>query len=402
MPDSKIEYLITRYLEDKLLPSEREELTGLLALKENEEVAKEFLSKAWGKSKTLDPIFSEAKSADILQRIITASKADDVVDLKERKLSIKSAIAVAASLIIAVSFGIYFYNSSKESLHSALNVPKQDATPGGNNAVLTLADDTKIYLDKVDNGSLARVGNIIIKKSADGQVIYEVSDSKAEDVAYGYNTISTPNGGQYNIVLPDGSKVWLNSASSLRFPSKFTGDERSVELSGEGYFEVAKNKDKPFRVKAGEANIQVLGTHFNINAYQNEDVLSTTLLEGSVKVVNKGKSVIIKPGQQARLVKGQGGIAFSTVDINDVVAWKSGYFVFNNTDIHSIMRQLARWYNVDVEFKDSNIQETFAGRISKNKNLSEVLKVFETTGTIHFEITPADQAGNGRRVIVMK
>lgn len=417
MTNSRIEYLIQRYLNDTLLPSEQEELTELLASKENETIAREFFSKAWEKSKSLDPVFSPRKSKEILQNIVNNAKAEEAVHLNSRGNRTGSPllkrIAVAATLLIGFGLGINYYISYHNSHNTETNgiaqkiKQPQDISPGGNRAVLTLADNTQINLDEIKNGSLARVGNIIVKKTQDGQIIYEVANdiidnNTADHKDGGFNSISTPRGGQYKVILADGSKVWLNSASTLKFPTKFSAAERLVELSGEGYFEVAKDRERRFRVKSASAEVEVLGTHFNVSAYPDEAITRTTLLEGSVKVSDHNKSLLIKPGQQARITKGAPGIALSEVDTDEAVAWKDGYFVFSDTDIHTIMRHLSRWYDVDVEFKDPDIHETFAGRVSKDKNISEVLKVFEATGTIQFEIIPGDAAGKGRRVIVMK
>jgi transmembrane sensor len=195
--------------------------------------------------------------------------------------------------------------------------------------------------------------------------------------------------------LPDGTKVWLNAASSLHFPTAFTGGERRVELTGEGYFEVAKNKHLPFKVAFNDQEVQVLGTHFNIMAYPNEEASQTTLLEGSVSITKRNISRLLVPGQQAKSTIGSAGFDIKQVDTQEAVAWKNGEFLFKNTNIQSIMRQLARWYDVDVAYQGNLQNMVFGGRMSKSKNISEVLKNLELTGTIHFKI-------EGRRVTVME
>jgi len=210
-----------------------------------------------------------------------------------------------------------------------------------------------------------------------------------------FNTISTPVGGQYTVVLPDGSKVWLNAASSLKFPTAFTGTERRVELTGEGYFEVAKNKHMPFKVNFNREEVEVLGTHFNISAYPDEAVTRTTLLEGSVRISKNNIKKILVPGQQAISSMQTGGFNIAEVNTDEAIAWKNGLFLFHNENIRSIMKKIARWYNVDVNYQGSFTNQEYGGRISQSKNLSEILKNLELTGTIHFKI-------EGRRVTVME
>jgi ferric-dicitrate binding protein FerR (iron transport regulator) len=196
-----------------------------------------------------------------------------------------------------------------------------------------------------------------------------------------YNTITTANGNQYQLILTDGSKVWLNAASSIRFPTSFTGNERKVEITGEVYFEVAKDPIKPFKVdfknKEGEINeIEVLGTHFNVNAYADEPDMKTTLLEGSVKIKAANKIQMLTPGQQASITSG--GIEVKrNVDIEHVMAWKNGYFLFDNTDIYTLMRQVSRWYNVDVKYEGRITEDGFSGKILRDVPLSKFIKVLE-------------------------
>jgi ferric-dicitrate binding protein FerR (iron transport regulator) len=209
-----------------------------------------------------------------------------------------------------------------------------------------------------------------------------------------YNTISTPKGGQYQVTLSDGSKVWLNAASSLRFPATFSGKERKVELTGEGYFEVAHNKKMPFHVTVNDLDVEVLGTHFNINAYADESAIKTTLLEGSVKVVKGNETKIIEPGEQASVTTSEDEINVKQqVDLEQVVAWKNGIFQFERADIESVMRQISRWYDIDVDYH-GRVSEHFGGTISRDVNISDVLKMLEMTGGVNFKI-------DGKKVIVM-
>ena len=245
---------------------------------------------------------------------------------------------------------------------------------------------------------LANQAGVSNQKTSDGKLLYSFSNSAntvspetKENVIY--NKIETPIGGKYQVNLPDGSKVWLNSSSSLRFSALFNGDTREVELSGEAYFDVSKNKSKPFRVITKDQIVEVLGTQFNINSYSDEGPIKTTLIEGSVKIIYKDKVVLLSPGQQFQpkeLVS-----AVLEADTEEVVAWKEGYFVFKNEDIKSIMRKLSRWYNVEVSYSGDIPEVGFGGNISRSKDISEVLDVLQLTNAIHFKV-------EGRRITVMR
>ena len=271
----------------------------------------------------------------------------------------------------------------------------KDIAPGGDRALLTLADGTTIILDSAADGSLTRQGGVKVIKLG-GQLAYQKDDNTTEIL---WNTITTPKGGQYQLVLADGSKVWLNAASSLRFPTVFKGNERKVELSGEGYFEISSTeiagsqKKLPFIVAVGDMSVEVTGTHFNINSYDDEPTIKTTLLEGKVSV-RKGENMMpLNPGQQAIIPQGKDNIQVTKdVDLEEVMAWKNGRFMFNNANVEAIMRQAARWYDVDVVFK-GNISETFSGNPPRSEYISKLLNVMEATGKVDFEI-------NGRQIIV--
>jgi transmembrane sensor len=302
---------------------------------------------------------------------------------------------VAASVIVIVACGVSLYYSGKNSFNSTVsNVAKNDIKPGGNNAVLILADGSKVDLNGIANGEVASQAGIKIVKSAGGQLIYTVVKN-GEPANLGlFNTIKTPIGGQYRVNLPDGSRIWLNAASSLRYPVTFGSDERRVELVGEAYFEIAKDKTKPFLVVSNRQTVEVLGTHFNVNSYEDEDNTKTTLLEGSVKVftaVNR-KNIILNPGQQSQV--NAGGINVKDVDASDAAAWKDGYFVFNAETIPSAMRKIARWYGLEVSYEGDINDKDLAGSTSRSTNVSEVLKTLELTGLVHFKL-------DGRKIKVI-
>ncbi|RZL38536.1 MAG: DUF4974 domain-containing protein, partial [Pedobacter sp.] len=282
----------------------------------------------------------------------------------------------AAVIFIVAIFSAYYYRTNRIKIaqeHIAENIK-----PGGNRATLTLANGTIIVLDSANNGKLAEQNGIIITKTTDGQLIYTLSNE--QDAEPKFNTISTPKGGQYQIHLPDGSKVWLNAESSLKYPTFFTGKERVVTLTGEAYFEVskaAKHSKMPFVVFAEDQTVTVLGTHFNINAYRNEYVSKTTLLEGSVQVSclwkDYGKTVVLRPGEQSNVDRR--GLSVETVDAEDAIAWKNGVFLFKDADINTVMKSIARWYNVEVRYEGLMPNRQFSGEIHRNLNLKQVLEI---------------------------
>jgi ferric-dicitrate binding protein FerR (iron transport regulator) len=259
-----------------------------------------------------------------------------------------------------------------------------DVAPGSDKAMLTLADGTKVALDETADGLVREFKGVKIIKQGD-KVIYEFANNPDANAPIAYNTISTPRGGEYQLVLPDGTRVWLNAASSLRFPTAFASSERAVELEGEGYFEVAKRKNQPFKVVANNTTVEVLGTHFNLKAYKNEGSSQTSLLEGSVKVGNGTTKTIIKPGEQA-VVGASATIETLQADMEQVVAWKEGYFQFNEEDFTSVVAQLERWYDVDFNYPASLANKKFAGAIPRNSNLSQVLEMLELSGSITFKM----------------
>jgi len=304
-------------------------------------------------------------------------------------------ICAAAAIVIILGISLYFssfnfhYSASKKQL--AIN----DIAPGGNRATLILANGKKILLDSAANGLIAAESGIVITKTSDGQLLYKVSSVESVD-PLAFNTIVTPRGGQYQVVLPDGSKVWLNASSSLKFPAAFGATERKVQLSGEAYFEVTKNAQLPFKVITEKQEVEVLGTHFNISSYPDELNTRTTLLEGSVKISSAPSQItkILKPGQQS--VVSSIAIDVMTVDTDEVMGWKNGLFIFNNEKLESIMRKVSRWYNVNVEYQDKEVsEEAFGGSVSRSGNVSEILRMLEFTGNARFKITP-------QKIIVMK
>jgi ferric-dicitrate binding protein FerR (iron transport regulator) len=320
------------------------------------------------------------------------------IDRQERKRIIRtrSWYSAAAAIILIMSSGLYFNSLKKKTTITVKTEStrfKNDVLPGDNRATLTLDDGSLINLDDAQNGVLASENNTDIRKTGSGQLEYSTDNKLIQTVKY--NPLSTPMGGQYQLLLPDGSKVWLNSGSSIRFPTAFIGKERVVELKGEAFFDIKENKKMPFIVRTNNSmDIKVLGTQFNVMAYEDEKSINTTLLEGSVQILKETGSTYLEPGQAAVLNKGSGKIKVAPADIEDAVAWKNGYFIFSNENIESIMRKVSRWYNVEIEYQGNLNNKDFVGTISRDKNISELLKMLELTGAIHFRI-------EGRRVTVM-
>jgi transmembrane sensor len=306
-------------------------------------------------------------------------------------------LAVAALVLLIAGKALLYFLPASPSKRKAIDpVPPtnyaHDRPPGRNNALLTLADGHTITLDSAANGSLAQQGNTKVIK-LNGQIAYTKTASTKAGEAILLNTISTARGNQYQLILSDGSKVWLNAASSLRFPTAFSGKERRVEVTGEAYFEIAKNPAMPFKVQAGNGEIDVLGTHFNVNAYADESSVKTTVLEGAVAVKKETALQMLAPGQQAEFSP-NGGISLSkNVDVTQETAWKDGFFWFNNTDIHSLMRQVSRWYDVEVEFRGNITDDGFTGKVPRNVPLSKLLNVLEQYD-LRFKI-------EGKKIIVL-
>lgn len=293
--------------------------------------------------------------------------------------------AAAIILLIGVTIAIVV-SSRRQSGKSAPNLAGKatapDIAPGGDRAYLTLADGTTILLDSAANGKLAQQGNTQIVKLANGQLAYNLKGMGSKAVIM--NTMTTPKGGQYQLTLPDGSKVWLNAASSIQFPAAFVGPARNVKISGEAYFEVAQNKKQPFMVDVdGKAKVQVLGTSFNVNSYADEENIKTTLLEGSVKMSNGNQQALLKPGQQARLSMAAGvpnqPLDIVNADIEQTLAWKNGLFNFNGLNIRGVMAQLARWYDIDVRYEGPMPSNVFRGKMYRDVKLSAILQWLQET-----------------------
>lgn len=321
--------------------------------------------------------------------------------------SLKKMVAVAAALIICFGLGLFYYSKSSFDPHRPQFT--QDILPGSNGAVLTLANGKQIYINDEAEGNLAVESGVKISKTKDGVITYQLQNASGN--AAQNNSLETRNGEQTQLILPDHSKVWLNSGSIIRYPSSFAAMKvRRIELTGEAYFEVAKDAAHPFIVKTSLQEVRVLGTHFNVNSYQDEPKIKTTLLEGSVKVISGQSKVILKPGEQASIkspqlqsakTSGRSGLKANDVevtraDMKEVMAWKNGYFRFEGEPLESVMRKVSRWYNIRVIY-DASVPRNIllGGFISRKKNLSAVLEMMTRTEDVKFKI-------DGNKVTVLR
>jgi len=394
MNKSRATYLFRKYFNHSATEEEKDALLEWINNEKNSDEILSLLHNTWNEFNEGGKILTESKSQEILGRILSEGKSKRrSVKFPKSKNQKKWLTAAAVALIVLTTGGYMLHSFEEKPINPKPAVAKaaKDILPGGNKAVLTLANGNKIILDNAQNGALAQIGNTKVLKLSSGQLAYKRQNSKSSsETIVSYNSLIVPRGGQYQITLPDNSKVWLNSGSILKFPTAFTSNNRKVVLVGEAYFEIAENKNKPFYVtipftqqKKDSISIKVLGTHFNVNAYTDEPSIKTTLLEGAVKIEKGSDSRILKPGQQAKIIRTEDeNIEIVKPDIDEVIAWKNGLFQFDDEDISSIMRKISRWYNIKVIYKDAKPKGHYTGIISRNTNLSQVLKVLELGGVM--------------------
>lgn len=303
----------------------------------------------------------------------------------------------AAALLAITATGIFLYlTGEKPRQNTTAEVPLNDLPGGTNKAVLTRDDGSKVALSNTGNEVLTNTDDIKINRQDGGTIVYTIPNThKASGPAMGYNTIETPAGGQYQVILPDGSHVWLNAKSSIRFPVQFTETERAVTITGEAYFKVTPNSKQPFRVVTGSQTIDVLGTRFNVNSYTDEPATVTTLENGAVKVTANGDSHVLSPGQQA-ISTSKSSIHIEQADLTTALAWINNKIYFKNADLPTIMRQVARWYNVDVKFKGVIAEDVFNGGISRNSSIKSVIDILQRNN-IRCELVTI----NGKATIVV-
>jgi len=391
MDKERVSYLYQRHLDQVLTGAELAELKVLAMDQEFLEILQNLTENLWYDDEQVVEGIDSVKARSFYEYIVLQPQ-------QKRKLKLWPRFAVAAAVTV-IAFGTWFYTNQIDSIRNISasgQIIANDIAPGGVGATLTLANGEKVRLTDADNGELARQAGVTVTKSASGEIIYEItSAAKVENQVGAINTLSTARGETYKLRLPDGSRVWLNAASSITYSANLLQlGKRKVTLQGEGYFEISKNKAHPFVVESKGQQVEVLGTHFNIKAYGDEPAMATTLLEGSVMVSQASKKVILKPGQQA--LNKDNVFAVAAVDIDEAVAWKNGLFMFKGEKISDIMKKVQRWYDVDVVYNDGNVGALkFSGTISRYDHVSKLLDILETTGLVHFKI-------EGRRIIVMK
>jgi transmembrane sensor len=400
MPANRLNDLLAGYFNRDLSADEHQELMQLLQQPEQASAVKAMLDDVWHHL-VIDRSLTADRADALFQAIMAADPAQRAIPMNEkpvRRLFIFKRIAVAAAILILISMGWWLHNNQTVKPVPPTTTQRfaNDLPPGKNSAVLMLADGRRINLDSAANGEVAQEGTTVIRKT-NGQVLYDAADRQ---LAIGsrqlYNLVSTARGNQYKLILPDGSAIWLNAESSVRFPVAFTGKERRIEVTGEVYLAVQHNSQMPFTVVANGVEVKDLGTEFNVNAYDGNT--QATVVEGKVQVVNGQSSIgnrqsaIVLPNQQVTLNDGKLKLN-KDADVEAATAWKNGQFMFTGNGIQSVMRQLERWYNIEVSYAPNVSTEEFVGSITRFSNISEVLRMLERTGTVHFEI-------QGRKVLV--
>ncbi|MCF2493063.1 FecR family protein [Dyadobacter chenhuakuii] len=377
-PEMRLEELFNRYYNGLATASEKEELMAFIRLSKDDAVLEKFLKKGWEELNPSDGILTNETSNAMLSSILDATPKDEIQTKVIRIGWLR--YAAAAAVFVLIGLGAWWKlapDPATKIAHTAQ--PKtSDVKPGGAKALLTLSDGSAIELASAKSGFLTRQGDAEVSKSQEGILVYNAKPGNATEKV-SINTLSTPKGGQYEVLLPDGSKVWLNASSSIRFPSTFPSSERKVEITGEAYFEVAKDKSRPFRVKFNKSEVQVLGTSFNIMAYPEEGPSKTTLVEGSVFIRNVNQNTKLKPGQQAAVLS-TGKIKTRYIALDEAVAWKNGMFYFKDASVEEVMRQLSRWYDVEVLYAGKIPVRQFTGRVSRHVNLSEVSGMLRYAG----------------------
>lgn len=380
MNKERLQYLLDRYRDEQCDQDELAELNEWYhSLKYDPAGFQQWLEEASSEKELADTLYNNFQ-----QRVQPGKKIR----------SLRRIWQAAAVIAVLVSITLLYKNySSPAPVLSTTTTIK----PGTNKAILTLADGSQITLNDASDGKIASQKGVNVIKSSNGQLTYDFSVSKKPGDEMVFNTLYTPKGGQYAVILPDGTKVWLNSDSRLNFPVTFSGKERKVSLRGEAYFEVQHIKNTPFIITTGNQAIEVLGTHFNVNGYEDEQAIHTTLLEGSVKVLNllTQQTQLLIPGQQSSFNRNKGNIEIRKVNTEEVMAWKNGYFLFDDQDLPSILRAISRWYDVEIEYQYTGKYEKFGGTFSRSSELPDILNNLQELGAVHFRI-------DKRKIIVTK
>ena len=398
----RINYLYEQYHKSSLTKEESQEWDALSIDPEFDKLFSDLVDGLWNRDDLNTPAMKKDDAVAIVDSILTKPQLNPI----SKRLSYWPRIAAVAAVLLIAGLGLFFYGQ-KSNDKAQVVVAKNDILPGKEGATLTLANGRKIRLSAAVDGELAREAGVVIKKSTDGQIVYDVKGSSLPTRGISpqggergaTNTLTTAKGETYQVRLPDGSLVWLNAASSLTYSAILNERGlRRVKLEGEAYFEVAKDKAHPFVVQSGGQEVEVLGTHFNIKAYPDDKLATTTLVEGRVRVSALLRSEheimkVLKPNQESVFSNNQ--FIVNQTNALKAIAWKQGYFSFQNEKIRNIMQQLIRWYDIEVKYEGEVTEEGLYGKISRNKPISEVLKMLEETGLVRFKIEE-------RRVTVLK
>lgn len=394
MEQLRLTYLFNSYYNKTASAQERAEFLGIVAGSQHDEQLRGLLTEKWLKYENKREVLDAGQTDQMLSAILQFTP--DVHHRIPEKQPIKQLMrySAAAVIFLVMAVGIYALFAPQSSVsESALltkNERKEIIQQGSKKAILTLGDGSEVVLDTVNQNLAIRQGNARISKQSLSTLAYHTEQASVRQVVY--NTLSTPKGGQYQVILPDQTKVWLNSASSIRFPTQFKGKERRVTVTGEAYFEVSKNPDMPFKITANNTQVEVLGTHFNLMAYSDEVSVNTFLLEGSVRVSSRSETKVLVPGQESR-INTDGKLHIGTAEEDEVLAWKNGWFNFNKCDIQMVMRQISRWYDVEVEYRSQIPAGHFSGVVSQANEISKVLDILRTGG-VNFKT-------EGRKIIVL-
>ncbi|WP_316839338.1 FecR family protein [Pedobacter gandavensis] len=392
MQEERFPYLFEQYYHKKASAAEVEELMNLIHSGGFDQKLQEQIDWHYKNFKPVQSPFSSIQEDRILHTVLNVKTPAKQMKIAGAK-KLWTRLSIAASIVLCM--GISFYAYQTYSYKKGQELAASLIGPGTHKARLVLSNGQVILLDTLKNGSQTLEAGIQITKTKDGQLIYKINDQQGRNASL-INTIETPRGGQYQVQLPDGTAVWLNAASSLKYSGAFKDKKREVTLSGEAYFEVAHRANQPFLVHTQNQVVEVLGTHFNINAYPDEETQVTTLLQGMVKTSSKSKALILKPGQQSVLNQKRAELKMEEADTETVMAWKNGDFIFKDEDLASVMKKVERWYDVDVVFQDVDPKTIkLGGWVSRSKNISAVIKIIEPIAGIQIKI-------EGRRVTVMK
>lgn len=391
MSEGRIDDLVAKFFQQTCTAAEKRELATWIEQSADDAALQRVLERAWANYEPVADLTATASSR-IMDDILGRQGAAPVTT-RVRPMRKTWRYAAAAVTIVALAGGYIVWKSRPQTPSApavAKMVKKEVPPPGGNRATLTMADGSVIPLDSTMNNTVFAGNNVRIVKTDSGLVTYQ--QLAVRDAKPSYNTLAVPAGGQFRVILADGTKVWLNAMSSLRYPDMFPEGPRKVELTGEAYFEVSASAAQPFLVKVNDMELTVLGTSFNVTAYPDEVFVNTTLLSGKVVVKHNNVSLPLKQGYQAALNRRTGQLTSMQVNAEEAVAWKNGKFLFNATPLKDIMRQLSRWYNIEIVYA-GEVNEQFYAEIPRFANAAEALKILELTGKVHFRL-------EGRRVTV--